>query len=74
VTDDKGETSTWALEAANPGSIFENGVKTEDVRPGDRIKVRFHLLRDGEQGGLLGFVTPMHGDPGRGNGVEREWD
>ena len=74
VTDDSGEMTTWALEAANPGSIFENGVKAEDVRPGDRIKVRFHVLRDGDNGGLLGFVTPVHGDPARGHGVELEWD
>jgi len=74
VTDAAGETSTWALEAANPGAIFENGVKAEFVQPGDHIKVRFHVLRDGTNGGLLGFVTPMHGDPERGNGIELEWD
>jgi hypothetical protein len=68
------ETTTWALEAAGPGSITENGVKPEDVRPGDRIKVRIHLLRDGANGGLLGFVTPMHGDQARGHGIELEWD
>jgi len=38
------------------------GIKREDVKPGDPIKVRCHLLRDGSNGCLLGFVTPMHGD------------
>jgi len=33
-----------------------------------------HLLRDGGHGCLLGFVTPMHGDKARGDGVEIEWD
>lgn len=74
VTGENGETTTWALEAASPNSILENGVESEDVRPGDRIKVRIHLLRDGTNGGLLGFVTPMHGDQARGHGVELEWD
>lgn len=74
VTEENGETTTWALEAASPNSIMENGVKNEDVRPGDHIKVRIHLLRDGTNGGLLGFVTPMHGDQSRGHGVELEWD
>ena len=74
VTDEAGETTTWSLEAASPNSILENGVKPEDVRPGDRIKVRIHLLRDGTNGGLLGFVTPLHGDAARGHGVELEWD
>ena len=74
VTEENGETTTWALEAASPNSIMENGVKSEDVRPGDHIKVRIHLLRDGTNGGLLGFVTPMHGDLARGHGVERPWN
>ena len=34
----------------------------------------FALLRDGAKGCLLGFITPMHGDAARGNGVEIEWD
>lgn len=74
IKNDKGEVVTWALEAANPTSIMENGVKREDVRPGDRIRVRCHVLRDGSSGCLLGFVTPQHSDAARGHGVEREWD
>ena len=74
VKDDKGTVATWALEATNQRTIYNNGVKKEDVRPGDHIKVRCHLLRDGARGCLLGFVTPMHGDAARGNGVEIEWD
>ena len=74
VKDDKGATATWALEATNQRAILNNGVKKEDVRPGDHIKVRCHLLRDGAKGCLLGFITPLHGDAARGNGVELEWD
>ena len=74
VKDEKGETITWALEATNPIGIMGNGVKREDVRAGDTIKVRCHLLRDGAKGCLLGFLTPTHGDKARGHGVEREWD
>jgi hypothetical protein len=74
VKGDKGGMDTWALEATNPQGIFLRGVKKEDVRTGDTIKVRCHLLRDGSKGCLLGFVTPMHGDKARGHGVEIEWD
>ena len=74
VKDAKGETSTWALEATNPRGIMNNGVKREDVRAGDPIKVRCHVLRDGAKGCLLGFITPTHGDAARGHGVEHEWD
>ena len=74
VKDEHGDTATWALEATAPAGILRNGVRREDVRPGDRVKARCHLQRDGSKGCLLGFVTPMHGDAARGDGVEREWD
>jgi hypothetical protein len=74
VKDDTGTVATWALEATNQRAILNNGVKREDVQPGDHVKVRCHLLRDGAKGCLLGFVTPLHGDAARGNGVELEWD
>jgi len=32
------------------------------------------VLRDGGKGCLLGFVTPMHGDKARGDGIEHQWD
>jgi len=74
VKDDKGESAVWALEATGPGGLTRVGIKREDVKPGDRVKVRCHLLRDGSNGCLLGFVTPMHGDLARGHGVEKDWD
>ena len=74
VKDQKGEATTWALEATGPAGLLKVGIKREDVKPGDMIKVRCHLLRDGSNGCLLGFVTPMHGDVARGHGVEKDWD
>src|SRR5262245_36897047 len=74
VKDEKGEPITWALEATGPSGLTQVGIKREDVRPGDKIKVRCHLLRDGSNGCLLGYVTPMHGDVARGHGVEKDWD
>jgi hypothetical protein len=74
VKDGTGKPTMWALEAADPATIQRNGIKKEDVKTGDPIKVRCHRLRDGSAGCLLGFVTPAHGDPARGHGIEREWD
>jgi hypothetical protein len=74
VKDAAGTMATWALEATAPAGIFNNGVAREDVRAGDVIKARCHVLRDGANGCLLGFITPLHGDGARGHGVEREWD
>jgi hypothetical protein len=74
VTDESGNTTQWSLEAASPVQIAENGVEPDFVQPGDRIRARVHLLRDGTNGALLGFITPLHGDPERGTDVELEWD
>ena len=74
VKDAKGELTTWALEAAGRGAIQNVGIKREDVKPGDTVKVRCHVLRDGSAGCLLGYVTPTHGDVARGHGVEKDWD
>ena len=70
----KGEPELWSLEATGPRVIEAKGVKREDVKVGDRVKVRCHRVRDGANSCLLGFLTPMHGDAARGHGVEKEWD
>ena len=64
----------WAMEATTPVGLRRNGIEPDDVLPGDPIRVRCHRLRDGSDGCLLGFVTPLHGDPERGHGIEKEWD
>ena len=74
VEDEQGEATTWVLEGASPPSIEEAGVSREDVQPGDRVSVRCHPLKDGSEGCVLGFVTPIHGDMARGHGVERPWN
>src|SRR5213596_3196843 len=40
VQNDKGEPAVWALEATGPGGLLRVGIKREDVKPGDRVKVR----------------------------------
>jgi hypothetical protein len=74
VKDEKGEPQLWALEATGPNGLQRNGIKREDVKVGDTVRVRCHKLRDGSAGCLLGFLTPTHGDAARGHGVEKEWD
>jgi uncharacterized protein DUF6152 len=74
VKDEKGQPGIWLLEATNPRGLETKGIKREDVKPGDTVKVRCHRLRDGSNGCLLGFVTPLHGDAARGHGIEKEWD
>ena len=74
VRDDNDQPTIWALEATGPQGLQRNGINPEDVLPGDTIEVQCHRLRDGSNGCLLGYVTPLHGDPARGAGIEKEWD
>lgn len=75
VPDADGEDpALWALEATNPAGLARNGIGRNFVLPGDPIRVRCHRLKDGADGCLLGFVTPLHGDAARGHGIEMEWD
>ena len=74
VKDNAGTATMWALEATSSTGLLRNGIKRDDVKPGDTVKVRCHRLRDGSNGCLLGFLTPTHGDMARGQGIEKEWD
>ena len=67
ITDDSGESAVWALEAAGPSSLADQGVTQDTVQVGDAISVRCHQLRDESNGCLLGFVTTEGGE-------EVEWD
>jgi hypothetical protein len=72
--DQKGEPIVWALEATSAVGLARNKIPKDLIRVGDMVKVRCHRLRDGENGCLLGYLTPLHGDQARGTGVERLWD
>ena len=67
VKDDKGQTSTWALEATGRVGLQRIGVTPEYVKPGDTVKARCHRLRDGSNGCLLGFLKAK-------DGTVKDWD
>ena len=67
VKDDKGQPQIWALEATGRGGLERIGVTREYVKPGDTIKVRCHVLRDGSRGCLLGFLKAA-------DGTVKDWD
>ena len=62
-----GEPEIWALEATGRGGLERLGVNREYIKPGDNIKVRCHVLRDGSRGCLLGFLKAR-------DGSVKDWD
>src|ERR1041385_4382800 len=68
VKDPKGgEPQVWALEATGRTGLQRIGVTKEYVAPGDAIKARCHVLRDGSNGCLLGFLKAK-------DGTVKDWD
>ena len=61
----KGEI--WALEATGRTGLQRVGVTADYVKPGDKIKVRCHHLKDGSNGCLLGFLKAK-------DGTVKDWD
>ncbi len=75
VKDEHGGVAIWALEATAPAGIFGNGVKREDVRAGDKVKVA--LPRSAGTAGTAACSASLRlctATPRAVDGVEQEWD
>jgi hypothetical protein len=69
VNDDAGMPRQWALEMGAPGQQSRIGWKPDSVKPGDKVTVTIHPLKDGSRGGqFMSAVLPdgqRLGDGGR---------
>jgi Family of unknown function (DUF6152) len=41
----------WAFEMSSPGRLVTMGMRADSVKPGDKVSVTFHPMRDGSRGG-----------------------
>jgi hypothetical protein len=53
----------WSVEMGAPIQLFERGWKRSSVKPGDRISVVIHPMRDGGKGGAIVSATTADGTP-----------
>ena len=51
-----GKTIEWAFEMGSIGQIAAQGWKIDTVKPGDKITIEAHPLRDGSHGGQYDTV------------------
>jgi hypothetical protein len=61
--------STWALEGGSIGALVRGGWTKDSMKPGDKVTVRCHHLKDESDGCLLGFVTSING-----TAMDKEFD
>lgn len=57
VTDEAGKTLQWAFELGPPAQQIRRGWKSDSLKPGDKISLVMHPLRDGSRGGQLILAT-----------------
>ncbi len=61
VRDSSGRQVQWSIEMGAPASLYQHGWRQQSVRPGDRITLVVHPLRDGRTGGSLVSATLASG-------------
>ena len=69
VGDAQGRPKRWALEGGSVTSLMRGGWQRGSIKPGDKVSVRCHRVRDGSDGCLLGFVTNING-----TAMDKEFD
>ena len=69
VADAQGRPHMWAMEGGSPTSLMRGGWQRGSMKPGDKVSVRCHPVRDGSEGCLLGFVTNING-----TAMDKEFD
>jgi hypothetical protein len=57
IADASGKVSTWAIEMTSPNNLVRVGWRRSSLKPGDKVSVDIHPLRNGKNGGSLVQVT-----------------
>jgi hypothetical protein len=61
VADKDGKPVLYGLEGAAPGELLRQGITRLSLKPGDRITVKSHTLKDGRNGGNFNRITLADG-------------
>ena len=61
VPNEKGELEQWGIEGMSPNFLGRRGWSKNTLKPGDKVAVEIHPLRNGEHGGTFLNVTLPNG-------------
>ena len=59
--DESGRETVWSFEGGSTGQLTQSGWTRETIKPGDKVSIGFHPLKDGSHGGQLLNVTLSDG-------------
>ena len=61
VADGKGGQKEWSIESGAPGMMLRSGWKPSTLKPGDKVTLTMHPLKNGGAGGSLVSVKVPDG-------------
>jgi len=61
IADEGGKKVEWSFEMGSVGQVAAQGWKADIVKPGDKITVEGHPLKDGSRGGQYRIATLADG-------------
>jgi uncharacterized protein DUF6152 len=61
VTDEKGVPREWGFEMQSIAQDSRAGWRPDTVKPGDKVTIEFHPLKDGTRGGQLTSAVLANG-------------
>ena len=56
-----GKLERWDIEATSPGQLAAMGIKSDTLKPGDKVTAGIRPLRDGRHAGSMVFVITADG-------------
>ncbi len=57
VSNPAGVSEHWGIEGMSPNYLSRNGWTRHTLKPGDKVGMEIHLLKDGRKGGFCATVT-----------------
>jgi Family of unknown function (DUF6152) len=61
VVSENGSTDRWSVECNSPNNLVRQGWKSTSLKPGDKVTILVHPLRNGDKGGSFMSVTLSDG-------------
>jgi hypothetical protein len=62
VPNESGGTDRWSVECNSPNNLVRQGWKSTSLKPGDKVTILIHPLRNGDKGGSFLAVTLPSGE------------